>query len=292
MNRRFLEVALCALMATSVAAQKAVMHDDHPAVECRYDSGKHYDRTWTIERVYLNGKPAFKIPVLRVVSQRVINPSTLFITDARFILRANETGAPSFNESRTAVRWLPGNDIVFELAGSTYDLVGRTVGSWEWLLDPLRSGPCGTFVSLVLSDFVAADKEFDQLTGSLPPSAREVAWRNFQPKAAAWQLLTVKPPIPDKVRQRRLLAEDAFNEKRFETAAAEYEAGLEIDPLWPAGHFNAALIYAELKKYGDAAWHMRCYLELVPNAPDAQEARDHMLLWQGKAEEQETAPAK
>ncbi len=31
---------------------------------------------------------------------------------------------------------------------------------------------------------------------------------------------------------------------------------------------------------------MRCYLELQPNAPDAQNARDQMLLWQGKLKPQ------
>ena len=108
-------------------------------------------------------------------------------------------------------------------------------------------------------------------------------WAEFQKRAAAWRALPAKPPISDDVKQHRLLAEDAFNQKQFDTAAAEYEAGLEIDPHWAQGHFNAALIYGELKDYDDAIWHMRCYLELTPDAPDAQEARDQMLLWQGKA---------
>jgi hypothetical protein len=34
---------------------------------------------------------------------------------------------------------------------------------------------------------------------------------------------------------------------------------------------------------------MRCYLELMPNAPDAQNARDQMLLWQAEAEQQGNA---
>ena len=114
---------------------------------------------------------------------------------------------------------------------------------------------------------------------------REAEWREFQPKANAWRLLPAKPPISDDVKQHRLLAEDAFNQKQFDTAAAEYEAGLEIDPLWAQGQFNAAYIHGELKDYDDAVWHMRCYLELMPNAPDAQTARDQMLLWQAKAEQ-------
>jgi tetratricopeptide (TPR) repeat protein len=114
-------------------------------------------------------------------------------------------------------------------------------------------------------------------------------WREFQKRAAAWRALPTRPPISDEVRQYRLLAEDALNQKQFENAAAAYEAGLEIDPLWPQGHFNAAVIYGELKDYEDAVWHMRCYLELLPNAPDAQDARDQMLLWQGKLKQQAAA---
>jgi hypothetical protein len=75
--------------------------------------------------------------------------------------------------------------------------------------------------------------------------------------------------------------QDALNQKQF-AAAAEYEAGLEINPLWPEGHFNAALLDAETKNYDDAIWHMRAYLELVPNAPDAQEASDQIVIWQEK----------
>jgi regulator of sirC expression with transglutaminase-like and TPR domain len=53
---------------------------------------------------------------------------------------------------------------------------------------------------------------------------------------------------------------------------------LDIDSVWPEGHFNATLLYAELKNYDDAIRHMRAYLELVPEAPDAQAARDQMVM--------------
>lgn len=122
--------------------------------------------------------------------------------------------------------------------------------------------------------------------------AREGYWKDFQQKAATWRALTPRPSLAEDVRQPRLLAEDAFKQKQFETAAEEYEEGLEIDPLWPQGHFNAALLYAELKDYEDAIWHMRAYLELLPDAPDAQEARDQVLLWQGKMKQQETTAPK
>jgi hypothetical protein len=114
-------------------------------------------------------------------------------------------------------------------------------------------------------------------------------WAEFQKRAAAWRALPALPQLSDAVRKQLLLAEDAVNHKEFEAAAAAYDAGTQINPMWPEGHFNAAAIYGELKDYDDAVWHMRCYLELMPNAPDAQNARDQMLLWQAEAEQQGNA---
>ena len=105
------------------------------------------------------------------------------------------------------------------------------------------------------------------------------ACREFQQKAAAWRALPVKPAISEEVRQHRLLAEHAVDEKKFIDAVEEYEAGLEINPTWPEGHFNAALLCAEIKYYSEAIHHMRAYLELVPDAPDAQAVRDQMIIW-------------
>lgn len=110
----------------------------------------------------------------------------------------------------------------------------------------------------------------------------EADWREFQQKAVAWRALAVKPAISEDVRKHRLLAENAVKEKQFDDAVEEYEAGLEINPVWPEGHFNAALLSAELGYYSEALHHMRAYLELAPEAPDAQQARDQMVIWEAK----------
>jgi tetratricopeptide (TPR) repeat protein len=120
---------------------------------------------------------------------------------------------------------------------------------------------------------------------------KDADWRNFQQKAAAWRALPTKPPLSEEVRRHRILAENAFKEKQFDTAVEHYEEGLDIEPLWPQGHFNAALMYAELKHYTDAIQHMRFYVELVPEAPDVQEARDQIVIWQDKLKQQATTPA-
>jgi tetratricopeptide (TPR) repeat protein len=127
------------------------------------------------------------------------------------------------------------------------------------------------------------------LAAVCPLCAQDAAtWANFQQKAAAWRALPVKPAISEEVRLERVQAENAFKEKRLADAVAHYESGLKFNPLWPEGHFNAALIYAELDEYDKAVWHMRAYVELVPDAPDARTARDQIAVWRDKSKLLET----
>jgi hypothetical protein len=107
--------------------------------------------------------------------------------------------------------------------------------------------------------------------------------RTFPQRAAAWRALATKPPIPEKVNVQRLMAEDTIKDNKPYDALNYYELGIQLYPTWPEGNFNAALIAAELKYYADAAEHMQAYLELVPDAADAQAARDKMLVWKAKA---------
>jgi tetratricopeptide (TPR) repeat protein len=118
------------------------------------------------------------------------------------------------------------------------------------------------------------------------------AWNQFRQQAAAWRALPTRPPLPDAVRIQRIAAEDAIKNSHPNAAMDYYEAGLAQYPTWPEGHFNAALIAAELGDYADAAEHMKSYLELLPNAPDAQSVRDQLDLWQLKAKEHKPAPSK
>ncbi|MEW6720301.1 MAG: tetratricopeptide repeat protein, partial [Thermodesulfobacteriota bacterium] len=115
-------------------------------------------------------------------------------------------------------------------------------------------------------------------------SGQDGIWRDFARKAADWRALPSKPPVSEEVRQHRLVAENALREKDFDTAVAEYIDGLESDPLWPEGHFNAALLMGELGYYTEAIRHIQAYVELVPEAPDAQAARDQIVIWKVKAQ--------
>lgn len=119
-------------------------------------------------------------------------------------------------------------------------------------------------------------------------AAQRAAEAEFADGARKYREMPVKPPLPEGVQRNRIMAEDAINSKDFEKAVDYYEQGLELEPLWPEGQFNAALLYGELKDYENAALHMKRYLELVPNARDAREAREKMYLWEGKAREAAT----
>jgi hypothetical protein len=110
----------------------------------------------------------------------------------------------------------------------------------------------------------------------------------FSEGAKKYREMATKLALPEDVQRFRIMAEDAFRNKDFKKAAWYYEQGLEIEPLWPQGQYNAALLCAEIQDYASAALHMKRYLELVPDAPNAKVAREKMYFWEGKAKEGET----
>ena len=114
-------------------------------------------------------------------------------------------------------------------------------------------------------------------------AGRDDAVGAFHAQASVWRALATKPSLSEEVLQHRLMAETAVREKDFDTAMEEYEAGLVANPVWPEGHFNAALLTAEMGYFNEAVRHMQAYVELLPNAPDAAAARDQILIWQRKA---------
>jgi tetratricopeptide (TPR) repeat protein len=105
----------------------------------------------------------------------------------------------------------------------------------------------------------------------------------FSAAAHAWRENPVKPPLSPEADRARILAENALKEKNLDSAVEHYESGLEVQPMWPAGWFNLALIYAEQNNYADATDRMKHYLELAPDAPDAKDAREQMIIWEDKA---------
>jgi tetratricopeptide (TPR) repeat protein len=131
------------------------------------------------------------------------------------------------------------------------------------------------FVDAVLTLKVAAQR----------PESEEADFAAFAEQVRSWLSTTLRPAMSDEARTCKLLAEDAFKRQDYSAALEAYNEALELYPMWPEGHYNAALLAAETKDYSSAADHIRRYLVLAPNAKDAPTAKDKFLLWQHKARE-------
>jgi tetratricopeptide (TPR) repeat protein len=104
----------------------------------------------------------------------------------------------------------------------------------------------------------------------------------FHLQAQAWREAPVKPTMPESAREHQVLAEYAFKEKNADKAISEYMAALSIFPTWPEGQFNLATLAGEKHFYETAVFHMKEYLELVPDSSDAQSARDAVIVWKDR----------
>lgn len=115
------------------------------------------------------------------------------------------------------------------------------------------------------------------------PQDYAAALAEFQQKTAAWRELATKPAVSEEVYKDRLLAEDALKNRDLRGAAKFYEAGIASEATWAQGWYNAALVYAEMNEYADAADCMKHYVVLMPDAQDVQPAKDNIILWEAKA---------
>lgn len=59
----------------------------------------------------------------------------------------------------------------------------------------------------------------------------------------------------------------------YEEAIREFEQAVSLAPGWPAPYFNLGCVQKEAGKYQEALSNYRKYLELVPNAPDAEQVQ-------------------
>ncbi len=102
----------------------------------------------------------------------------------------------------------------------------------------------------------------------------------FEEVIRQYRAATPKPQLPEEAIRKKIAAEVAIEEKRFDEAVAAYESALQHAPWWPEGHFNRAIILGELEEYERAIRSMKCYLALEPNAADAREAKDRIYRWE------------
>jgi len=105
----------------------------------------------------------------------------------------------------------------------------------------------------------------------------------FNAAAKDWRKNSTKPPLSPEAEHQRILAENAIKENDLDSAARHFESLVQAQPMWPNAWFNLAVIYSGQKKYTKAVDCMKHYLTLVPDAPDAKDARTQMIVWEDKA---------
>ena len=107
-------------------------------------------------------------------------------------------------------------------------------------------------------------------------------FEKFKLTCQSWHSLQEKPPMPEEAQRHKTLAENAARERDLDKATDEYMDALKIYPCWPEGQYNVASILGDTGWYTGAIAHMKYYLELVPNASDAQAAGNKIIIWQDK----------
>jgi len=99
--------------------------------------------------------------------------------------------------------------------------------------------------------------------------------------------------LPEEARKYALRGDVQTEEGKFEAAvkeyrqAEEYRQAVQAAPYIAKLYFNAAMIYGELKRYPQAILHMKTYLQLAPEAPNARAAQDQIYKWEFKMEKGE-----
>jgi hypothetical protein len=165
----------------------------------------------------------------------------------------------------------------------------------EWCFEILKTGSLdGERICLTSQDeaerFV---KAMNRLIWEDSPRGRaevEAEQAEFRRKLDAWRAGGSKIEPPEEARQHYVLAQEAFREKDVQHQADELSAALKIYPTWPSAQSDLALLLGELKHYSDAIQHMQMYLQLAPNAPDAENAKEQIWIWQDKAPHERAGP--
>jgi hypothetical protein len=125
----------------------------------------------------------------------------------------------------------------------------------------------------------------DRMIWENSAEAKAQRQQQFDQQVAAWRAAGSKVEAPEEAQRHFVIAQAAFQEKNFAHQAEELSAALQIYPTWPAEQFDLALILGELTRYSEAIQHMQMYLALMPDAPDAQRAKQQIWIWQDKLQQ-------
>jgi len=103
----------------------------------------------------------------------------------------------------------------------------------------------------------------------------------FEPVAAQYRVLEVKPPILEEQRRFIVQANSMAQQKRYGMAIEQYLKVVELGPTsYPSAYFNLALLSAQDDNPLSAIFYMKHYILLVPNAKDARNAQDKIYEWE------------
>lgn len=102
----------------------------------------------------------------------------------------------------------------------------------------------------------------------------------FELAAKTYREAAIKPELTEEAVRRKVQAEAAVREKRFNDADALYEEALGVAPWWPAGHYNRGLILGEQKDYEEAIDELKRYLKVDPDAANARAVQLKIYEWE------------
>ena len=89
-------------------------------------------------------------------------------------------------------------------------------------------------------------------------------------------------PVPEEARQHQLLSQDAASRGDNDRALDESDKAVDAAPCWAQARYQAAQLEAQVGYYPIAVQNLKKYLLLYPDAPNAQAARDQILIWNGR----------
>ena len=115
----------------------------------------------------------------------------------------------------------------------------------------------------------------------LPVKEQEQRLALFEPIAAQYRELKIKPPVSEEQRKHIVLANLLTQRKDYTGAIDLYLKVIDLDPVsYPGAYFNLALLSAQLQQFKMAISYMKQYLQLEPEAKDARSARDKIYEWE------------
>ncbi len=105
----------------------------------------------------------------------------------------------------------------------------------------------------------------------------------FEPIAAKYREMKVKPPVSEEQRKFIVQANSNNQQKMYGKAIELYKKAVEIDPTaYPGAYSNLALLSAQVNNFDAAIFYMKKYLLLEPEASDSRSARDKIYEWEGE----------